>query len=266
VNPTNQFAATSSTGRSSIAVLLCCFLLPAVAIAQQQETSKQVWGNFILSLPQSEKLYLEYDIEGATQVSGGDDWNSLYGTGVVEYYPNAFLDLTGEAVTGYTNQTSGENSFEATARLGFRLHLIRQIFNSSFVKKIRSERMSGQRFSIANFARMEYRNFWYSSDRPSEDELRFRNRVETKFALNSPSLSADGTWYFIGDVEWFVPIGDQVAERFATKRRIRAGFGYRRNYVWRFELLAIGDNTRDTLEDSGEAESRMLDLRVKRFF
>ena len=41
------------------------------------ETSKQIWANFIISRPLSEKFYFEYDIEGARQVSGGDLWRYI---------------------------------------------------------------------------------------------------------------------------------------------------------------------------------------------
>lgn len=253
------------------AILLACGTLPPdAALAQDaaEDASKQIWANLILSRPKSEKLYLEYDIEGARQVSGGEPWSYLYGTGLVEYYPNGFIDLTGELSTGFTRQTSEENSFEATVRLGARLHLITQIFNSPFIEEIRPERMSGKKFSIANLARFEFRNFWYSGDRPSSSDIRFRNRIEFKLALNESSLAEDGVWYLIADTEWFVPMNDedQAAERFATKRRIRAGIGFRQSYEWRFEFLAMRDTVRDTLEGDIELDANILDLRVKWFF
>lgn len=187
--------------------------------------------------------------------------------GLVEYYPSAWFDLTGELTTGFTRQSAEEDSFEATVRLGVRLHLINQIFNSSLIKEIRPERMSGRRISIANLARIEQRNFWYTGDRPSSSDARFRNRVELKFAFNKSNLATDGVWYLMADVEWFVPLGDDDApERFATKRRYRAGVGYRRSYQWRFELLAMRDDTRETPLSEGKVDALMLDLRAKWFF
>jgi hypothetical protein len=124
-------------------LLLCALPFPTPLRAQEstEETSRQIWANLILSLPKSEKLYLEYDIEGARQVSGGEPWRYLYGTGLAEYYPNGYMDLTGELSTGFTKQSREEDSFEATVRLGVRLHLLDQIFNSSFIKEIRPERV-----------------------------------------------------------------------------------------------------------------------------
>jgi hypothetical protein len=78
------------TGSIFVLLFLCAIAIPIQSNAQEsaQETSKQIWANLILSLPKSEKLYLEYDIEGARQVSGGEPWKYLYGTGLVEYYPS----------------------------------------------------------------------------------------------------------------------------------------------------------------------------------
>jgi hypothetical protein len=109
--------------------------------------------------------------------------------------------------------------------------------------------MSGRKFGIENLARIEQRNFSYSGQRPSSHDFRFRDRVEFKFALNGPSLATDGVWYLMADAEWFVPMSsDEAPERFAKKFRARAGVGYRRNYKSRFELVAMKDEARDTLE------------------
>ena len=256
------------TGHIFVLLFLCAIAIPIQSNAQESslEASKQLWANLILSRPKSEKLYFEYDIEGARQVSGGEPWRYLYGTGLVEYYPSRFVDLTGELSTGFTKQNTIEDSFEATVRFGIRLHLITQIFNSTLVKDIRPERMSGKKLSISVLSRIEYRNFWYSGERPSSDDLRWRNRLEFKIALNKSSLASDGVWYLMADGEYFTPIGDDKApERFATKYRTRLGLGYRRNYTWRFEVLAMRDEARETLEDEIEVDAYILNLRLKWF-
>jgi len=126
--------------------------------------------------------------------------------------------------------------------------------------------MSGRRFQVANFARLEQRNFWYSEDRPDDHDARFRNRVEFKLALNRDNFSEDGLWYAIADTEWFVPIGDEAAERYATKRRLRLGIGYRISYQHRLEVLLMRDKARDTREDDADVDANMLDIKYKWFF
>ena len=249
--------------------LMWLFLMAAAALASanKSETSDQIWANVVLSHPRSERTYLEYDIESARQVSGGEPWRYLFGTGLIEYYPSPFIDLTGEISTGFTKQDRAEDSFEATFRGGVRLHLIRQIFNSSFARAHRPERMSGKRVDVATFARIEQRNFWYSDDRPSDSDARFRFRLETKLALNRPDLATDGVWYMIADSEWYVPLNDvEPAERFATKRRLRLGIGYRHDYQLRAEVIFMRDKARDTLVDDIDIDANILDFKVKWFF
>lgn len=256
-------------GRAAACLWFFAFTFEPSLSAEEvkSETSEQVRANLVLSRPKSEKLYLEYDIEAAGQVSDGAPWRYLYGTGLAEFYPSGFIDLTGELSTGFTRQSREEDSFEATVRLGLRLNFVYQIFNSPLIEKIRPERMSGRRFSISNFARIEQRNFWYSGQRPSEHDFRFRNRIATKLAINKSNLAEDNLWYLIADAEWFVPLNsDAAAERFATKARTRAGLGYRRSYQWRFEILAIKDDAKDTLDEEFEVDAYILNLKAKWFF
>jgi hypothetical protein len=254
-------------------VLVLAFLcavtaaLPLNAQEPPEDASRQIWANLILARPTTQKLYLEYDIEGAYEVSDEDPFKSLFGTGMVEYYHKPWLDLTGELVTGFSRLGADENSFEASLRLGARFHLGNNVFWAWLPEKSRPEILPKKRYSAGVLFRLEHRNFWYSTDRPSAADLRFRGRLELKLALNKPNLGTDGVWYLIADGEWFVPLGnDETAERFATKGRARLGIGYRRSYAWRFEILAQRDEARETLEDAKDVEAYMIDLRVKWYF
>jgi len=81
------FRGASICARAGFYVVLLCAAFVPSGHTEDLETSDQVWMNFVMASPRSEKLYLEYDIEAAKQVSGGDPWHYLYGTGVIEYYP-----------------------------------------------------------------------------------------------------------------------------------------------------------------------------------
>lgn len=236
-------------------------LLAAGAAAQDEstETSEQIWGNVILARPQSPRLYYELDIEPKVQVGGGEPWRNVDATPLLEYYPNSLIDLTAEVTVGRTRQSREEKSWELTPRLGIRIHVFRNVWDF-----IRPERVPLNRVSLANLSRIEFRNLWYSQLSPSH-EVRFRNRTELKVALNKGNLSVDGAVYLFTDVEFFVPLNDDVPERFATKRRLRAGFGYRFSRKWRFELLYIRDFARETLEEPEDVAMNALDFRVKLF-
>ena len=61
-------------------LLLLLIPMPVGLLAQEnaEEYSRQLWLNFILGRPISEKWYFEYDFEAAKQVSGGQPWRYLY--------------------------------------------------------------------------------------------------------------------------------------------------------------------------------------------
>lgn len=244
---------------AAVALLLCA----AVAAAQEDapdQISNQLWGNVILSHPKSARLYYELDLEPKVQISGGEPWRNVDATPLVEFYPNSVIDLTGEVTVGRTRQSSEEKSWELTPRIGVRLHLIKRLWS-----EFHPERVPLSRLSFANLSRLEFRNLWYSGDHADSHETRFRNRTEIKLAINNDKLSTDGTLYLFTDVEFFFPLGDEVPERFATKRRFRGGFGYRLSRKWRFELLYVRDFARDTLEEEADIDMNALDFRLKMF-
>jgi hypothetical protein len=228
----------------------------------QEGTSTQLWGNLTLGHPRSERLYLELDLEPKIQVSGGEGWRNLDATPLVEFYPADWLDLTAEATVGFTHQLSGLNTFELTPRIGVRVHLFQDVWGHL----PRPERLPGTRLSLGNLLRLESRNFWYSGGQESSHEWRLRNRTEAKLALNRDSLSRDGTLYLIADAEFYVPLGDEIPERFSTKFRVRAGLGYRIDYRMRLEFLYIRDSSRSTLEEDFEDDANIFDFRLKIFF
>ena len=99
----------------------------------------------------------------------------------------------------------------------------------------------------------------------SSSSVRFRNRLELLAPLNREKLSDDGARYFLADWEWFIPL-DDPDERFASKQRIRAGFGYRHSFAWRFEVLYIWTRSKNTIEEGYSTSDNIIDIRIKRVF
>jgi hypothetical protein len=122
------------------------------------------------------------------------------------------------------------------------------------------------RVGISNLARVEWRNYWYTGDTPSSHEVRFRNRLELKAGLNHAELTLDKTLYVVADYEIFVPLSDDVPERFASKARLRTGLGYRHDAKWRFELLHIREATRTSEESTFATSANIFNVRVKMVF
>ncbi len=255
-------AATTLRARWVAALLLISGMGAGAEAWAQEGSSAQLWATLTLGHPRSERLYFELDFEPKTQVSGGEGWRNLDVTPLAEFYPADWLDLTAEATVGFTHQFSGLNTFELTPRIGVRLHLLQQAWDHL----PRPERLPMSRLSLGNLLRLESRHFWYSGGLESSQEWRLRNRAEAKLALNRDSLSQDGTLYLIADAEFYVPLGDEIPERFSTKFRGRAALGYRIDYRMRLEFLYIRDNSRSTLEEDFEEDANIFDFRLKIFF
>jgi len=243
------------------ASLLFVVIFAAGHLYAAQDVSSQWWGNVILSYPKSEKLYFELDFEPKLTLSGDVTWRNLDTTPLVEYYLNKWIDLTGEVVIGFTKQSNDTRSFELSPRIGIRIHFLENITD-----QLRPERLPRRRVTLASLLRIEYRNLAYSGDMESEHEWRLRNRFEFKLPINNINLAIDRTLYIMADYEAYIPLGNEVAESFATKGRLRAGLGYRKNYKWRIELLYIRDWAKDTIEEKGQVSIHAIDLRLKIFF
>jgi hypothetical protein len=238
---------------------LLFLLVPVRADSGDLET--QAWGNLTLGWIRSEKVYLELDLEPKVLVSGDPQWRNLDVTPAVEYYPSPWVDLVGEMVVGTTLQTDDLRTTELTVRGGARVHFVQMARG-----KLQIERTPLGRISAATLVRLEERNFWYSDNTDSQQSFRFRVRLELKAPINHANLAMDRTWYVLADAEGYVPVGDEVDERFATKLRGRVGLGYRIDERHRVDLLYIRDRQKDTIDDTPTDSSQAIDLRYRVVF
>ncbi len=244
--------------RHSYLVTLGVFSLLG-GVARAQSGSGQIWGNVILDFPRGERLLYEIDFEPKAQFSGDDTWRGIDIDPTIEFSPNRWVELVGELNIARTKQSNAVTSWEASPRIGVRVHFLNNL------RTMLPGRHHLGRVGIANFSRFEWRNLWYSDDTEPSHQTRFRNRVELKAGLNHADMSLDKTLFLIADYEIFVPLSDDVPERFATKARLRTGFGYRRDKKWRFEILYIRDGTRQTEGGSFATSANILDFRIKMF-
>jgi hypothetical protein len=230
---------------------------------EDESASTQIWANLTLDKIKSERLLLELDFEPKLQIVGEPKWRNIDITALAEYYPNSWIDVTGEITVGRTVQDDLLRTIELTPRFGIRLHILsnlREMFEDA------THHSPLRRIAIANLSRIELRNFGYSDDTPSSHEWRFRNRVEFKMGINRANFNLARTLYLIADIEAFVPLGDDTPERFASKLRTRVGLGFRINYKWRVEGLFIRDDQRGSSDEDYVRAVNALDLRVKLLF
>jgi len=244
-------------------LLLTFFVTPLWA---EDDTSTQLWGSFVFGHLTNEKLYFEVELQPKVQVAGGEKWRNLDATWYVEYYPNRWLDLTGELVTGFTDQNDDVSSFELTPKVGIRLHLIEEMFKTIRKDKVYLERITLNRLFLALWLRLENRHFYYFGEMDSSHDVRFRARPEVKFAINNSSLGHDKTLFLHTDVEFFFPVDSDIPERFDNKIRTRLGFGYRFNANRKVEILYVHDENRESPLDGFENEANCLDFRFTFLF
>jgi hypothetical protein len=244
-----------------VAILASVAAMPGVSTADD-ETSSQFWADLILAFPQSDKLYFDVGLRTEQQVSGGEPYRSYMAVPLVAYYPGPWVDLSFDMQFKYTNQVEGLNTFEIRPRIGAKLHIL-----ANFREKRGFERVPTSKFYIGTLLRIEFRNIKYSDDTPDAHETRFRGRIETQIALNHSRINKPGTAFVLFDGEAFVTLsGDAATERYASRFRVRIGFGYRFSYKYRLELIYIGDDNRASDDEDFSINSRMLDLRLKILF
>jgi hypothetical protein len=242
----------------AISVVLVVFV-PSYVEADEPEI--QLWGNLTLDWIKSHRLTFGVDLEPKVLVSKPSDdpgWATLDVTPSLEYSRGNWFDMIGETLVARTKQTDEENSTEITPRIGFRFHILSNLEND-FLK----EKLPKRRLVVRGLIRLEWRNLYYSTDKPDSSSLRLRNRVEMSYPMNRRRLTDDGATYVTGDAEWFWTEEDPD-ERFASKQRVRVGIGHRHSRRWRFETLFIWDRSRNSAADGFMTSDYAVDVWVRR--
>jgi hypothetical protein len=245
-------------------VLVILLLLAPVGAgdlrAQDDSPTTQIWANMTLGIPSANpKWFYEIDFEPKVQVDGPEKWAGMTVNTLASLRPLHWLDLTGDVSVDYTAQSNDLKTFSVVPRIGASLHILSNIRETGFITQ------KVKRLGVATLARLEWRNFWYTgsaAEQSYESSWRFRLRLDVRLGLNRADRSMPKTWYLLADAEAFVNLGDPTAETFNSRWRVRIGPGYRLNRGWRFELLYMFEETRNTLEGDFERSNNVIDLRA----
>jgi Protein of unknown function (DUF2490) len=223
--------------------LLLLLALSAPSLARA-DTTFQLWSNFTVAWRVADHQLLVFDLEPKVLLVGEGHWGTLNYTQGYEYAVWRWIDLIGECLVGYTNDTVNDDVLEVTPRLGARFWLVRE------------------RLQLRDLMRVETRNRFYAKDEP-ETVFRWRNRLELLFPFNREHTSDTGA--VIGQIDWeyFVPLGDGLSERYASRHRLRSGFGYRPVPGWRIELLYVWQLSRSQAGAEFTSRDHAIDLRVR---
>jgi hypothetical protein len=260
-----QFPAEiASGGNLGACVALSVLVLGAGALPARAQGSSgpasQIWVEACPGKRLGERSSVRLDVEPKWQVSSGT-WRSFDLTPRLEHYPLDWLDLVGQTEIGRTVQSGDQKTVEITPRVGVRLHLFATLARLRD-RLGREPRLALSRLHVSTLVRVEWRNCFYSDDTPNSHEWRARFQVAGELAINHVSLAQDHTLYAVADVEYYLPLTDDVSERYVNKTRARAGLGYRASKATRVEVLFVRDWNRHSPGGGRSEDVQAVDVRA----
>jgi hypothetical protein len=260
LSPSSPASARGSGARVGVLVLaLGAAALPAHAQSSSDPAS-QIWVEAYAGKRLGERSLVRLDVEPKWQVSGGT-WRSFDLTPRVERYPLDWLDLVGETEIGRTVQSGDQKTLEITPRVGVCLHFFTQL--APLRDRLgREPRLALSRLHVSTLVRVEWRNYFYSDDTQDSHEWRARFQLAGKLAINHVSLARDHTLYAAGDVEYYLPLTDDVSERYVNKIRAKVGLGYRASKATRVEVLFVRDWNRHSSGGGRSEDVQAVDVRA----
>ncbi|HWA34560.1 MAG TPA: DUF2490 domain-containing protein [Cyclobacteriaceae bacterium] len=224
--------------------LAACIFCAGAASAQG---INQFWADYSADYPFANKYLAEIEASYQTLTSDKDKWRSYSLTPDFEVNITPHLDLMGQTLFSYTDQTATYSSFE-----------VRPIFIAKYYFS------PGKRIDPRLSIKYEHRMFheldidnWLISNR-------FRVHGEVIVPINHESIFTDKLWYGLVEGEWFWLLDKNVKERFVNITFVRMGIGYRLSYSLRFETFYIIQTTHNEL-DGSDATEGIVRIRIKHF-
>jgi uncharacterized protein DUF2490 len=221
-----------------------------------------MWADFDLRWVKTDQLTFGLQVEPkmlVSKVSSDPGWATVDVTPSVEITRGNWIDVLGEVLIARTKQTDNVDSTEFTPRLGFRFHLLSNLRDILF-----KERQPARRLVVRDLVRFEWRNLYYSAGAPNSSAFRVRDRFELEFPINRPRVTDDGAIYAMSDAEWFRTPSNPPNERYASKKRVRAGVGQRFSRAWRVEGLYIWDEAPDSIDTGFTTSGNVVQITIRR--
>jgi len=131
-----------------------------------------------------------------------------------------WLELTGAVWFIYVHQPELPDLFETRPIVGI---------------KVKHDIWRGIRLS--DYFRTEFRTLRNLDTGETLSARRYRDRIQVMIPINHRRLSEDNTWFTFVDAEWFFQKDPLVDDGFNSRRRYRAGIGWRRNSTWTYQFF-----------------------------
>jgi hypothetical protein len=226
------------------AVLIFFVFLTEKATSQDY----QAWLDGFIIKPIGNSLENEVNI-GAARLLEKDGWADYYICNTLTFTPFGWYMADGSVELHYSRDPQNQNLTEVRVFLG------QKFSYPHFFEGIHLE-------NPYMYMRLEQRFLHFIEDGTDEVRTRLRLRGGARFLLNNTTLSS-GTYYIPVYYEAFINLNGEATERYASRTRIVAGFGYAFSYRWRAEFYYYGQRSRNTIEDSFVKSDVMFQLQLR---
>jgi len=225
-------------------VIICLSSMQSL-VAQNNE---QLWLDYQLDHP-FRNIYL-WEVVASYQnlLSSGSRWTSYNVTPTIEYYGIKGWDLTFGVPYAYTLQSDTLNSYEFDPILEGRYNFTQ-----------------GRRVDTRLALKYEHRFFHEVEAKDWNNGNRIRIKGEIYVSITQPNLFTDKLLYSWVDYEEFFVLDKQVDEKYANRRRLKIGLGYRLSYRDRVELCYTLQASRNEIGDTFDRTDNVIQLRYKMF-
>lgn len=228
--------------------LVVVVFLDVLPVAGFTQSNTQLWFEYMLNHPYGRRWNVELAATYSTLLET-PSWQSFDVQVTPEFLLSSHVDLQCALLYNRTLQNQPLSSTEVRAMLGSRIHLT-----------------PTRRVLTRLLFRFEKRFLYYPDLDNLDESTRGRVRFETLIPLNNKSMfGGDHIWYLVADAEAFVPLDEQLDERFLNRYRFRLGPGYRLSYTWRIEFLYTLQESRNSLAGDFETTDNLFRFRLKHF-
>jgi hypothetical protein len=223
-------------------------LIVCISFSKSYAQKQQLWLDYQVSYPFAVQHLFEVNTSYQSLMSNVNRWTSFSVEPTYEYLFFTNFDGGITVPTAYTRQIESYNTFGTSVIVYGRFHITQN-----------------KRVNTRFLVKMEKRYFCNLEENTWDQSGRMRLKAEATIAINGPNLFQDKLWYAMLDYEEFFVVDDQVDERYANRRRARAGAGYRLSYKHRFEVSYTLQSSRNHIEEEFTSIDNVLQLKYKMY-
>ncbi len=244
-------------------LIVTLLFFTSFSLVSQTTTNWQLWNNVEVGSDISNQFYLSLDARYRTNLGNDlDNWNKSGLLVRSRWTLNKTWSFYFDIINYYTSENHAENTYEFSQRLGVAFFIFKN-GNSIFRKGEPSLIQVSPRLELSNFSRVEHRVFNYSESNNTNSYWRYRNRTRIKYAINKENMLGPRLWRLDTDIEFFIPLSTEPAERYLSNIRVRFGPEYRHTLHWSFRMFYSFDHSGNGFASGSNIDSHMLMLRVK---